>query len=376
MGYTHYWRHKENLDEEQFKNVATDLKILIDVFKKAGFKLANGSGEKGTEPIVTKDIISFNGQRECGHPYEDLGIAWASSKASGVETSYSPVSGHWFAGAELDKRSCGGDCSHESFILERATKREKYDKHELLFDFCKTAFKPYDLLVQCALIIAKHYLKDDIIVTSDGTIEQWQDAIKVCEKAFKYGNFFNQTYHIDNEYEDKPHKSVIEAEEKEESRQSILSSLGTKEIARRIREELKDEFPRLKFSVVMEHHNSIIIALMKSDIKIIQKFEDIPKDAFYSYEIDQRYTEDDIRLSQNKKYHQLNEHTLRDDYNPLKWNNGVFLTETGHKILKRVEEIANRYNYDNSDIMTDYFDVNFYLHIHLGKWNKELIEGD
>lgn len=27
-------------------------------------------------------------------------------------------------------------------------------------------------------------------------------------------------------------------------------------------------------------------------------------------------------------------------------------------------------NHDNSDIMTDYFDVGWYLNIHVGKWNK------
>jgi hypothetical protein len=28
-------------------------------------------------------------------------------------------------------------------------------------------------------------------------------------------------------------------------------------------------------------------------------------------------------------------------------------------------------NYNNSDIMTDYFDVGWYIEINVGKWNKE-----
>ena len=37
-------------------------------------------------------------------------------------------------------------------------------------------------------------------------------------------------------------------------------------------------------------------------------------------------------------------------------------------------QIVNQYNYDNSDSQTDYFDVNFYTHLNLGKWNKPFIE--
>lgn len=34
-----------------------------------------------------------------------------------------------------------------------------------------------------------------------------------------------------------------------------------------------------------------------------------------------------------------------------------------NSFIKKIEQIANAYNYDNSDGMTDYFDRNFYLHI-------------
>lgn len=32
-------------------------------------------------------------------------------------------------------------------------------------------------------------------------------------------------------------------------------------------------------------------------------------------------------------------------------------------VLDKIKEIINHYNYNNSDIMTDYFDVGFYSHI-------------
>ena len=50
------------------------------------------------------------------------------------------------------------------------------------------------------------------------------------------------------------------------------------------------------------------------------------------------------------------------------------MTEEGHNLLKEAVKIAEQYNYDNSDSMTDYYDVNFGFNIWIGKWNKEFKE--
>jgi len=120
----------------------------------------------------------------------------------------SDVSGTWFAGLKLKHRSCGGDCSHETFDLplevEKEDRQKPIDKIShydqcgepvynnpeevgLYFAFCKTAYKPYDLAVIICLIIAKHHLKDEIIVTSDGTIDNLQDGMLICQKILGYG---------------------------------------------------------------------------------------------------------------------------------------------------------------------------------------------
>lgn len=40
-------------------------------------------------------------------------------------------------------------------------------------------------------------------------------------------------------------------------------------------------------------------------------------------------------------------------------------------ILGRLEEIVNAYNWDGSDVQTDYFDVMFYAHVHFeSDWAK------
>lgn len=41
--------------------------------------------------------------------------------------------------------------------------------------------------------------------------------------------------------------------------------------------------------------------------------------------------------------------------------------------LKKIVSIANKGNHDNSDIMTDYFDVGWYVDILIGEWDKPYV---
>jgi hypothetical protein len=40
------------------------------------------------------------------------------------------------------------------------------------------------------------------------------------------------------------------------------------------------------------------------------------------------------------------------------------------KFLSEIVSAMNAGNHDNSDIMTDYFDVGWYVYVNIGKWNK------
>lgn len=40
------------------------------------------------------------------------------------------------------------------------------------------------------------------------------------------------------------------------------------------------------------------------------------------------------------------------------------------KFLSEVIPAMNKGNHDNSDIMTDYFDVGWYIDVNIGRWNK------
>ncbi len=152
-------------------------------------------------------------------------------------------------------------------------------------------------------------------------------------------------------------------------------NLGTVDIAKRIRGQLK-EIKGCKFSVTSEYYSmgsSIHISLMETDSKVIRDFSDIPETGTVNYLDGQ--TIEQLERMQKERYHQLNPYALRENFDQDRWCNSVFLTEQGFQLLKKVVEIADYYNYDNSDAQTDYYDLNFSFGINLGKWDKPFKDG-
>jgi len=129
------------------------------------------------------------------------------------------------------------------------------------------------------------------------------------------------------------------------------------EISKWIRQQLKAEFPECKFSVVTRHGRNIDIALMEAPFEVFEAGED------------GRYR--DTRGNPIVGYAQLNEYALRDEYNKDKrMTNGVTLTRKAWKVMSRVAVIMNEHNFDYSDIQSDYFFVNYYTSVAIGKWDK------
>lgn len=199
MGYTHYWYRKDReIATSVFESIAADFKKLMPAFEKFGIPLAGGHGEG--EPVMDRELICFNGLEKCGHPVShELGIAWPSQNAAGVANPWREdvQGGSWFGGATIDKRACSGDCSHETCRFPQVIPEERhadFDSHPTeengkgwQFNFCKTAYKPYDLAVTAFLIIAKHHLKEKIWIASDGETQHWADGRILCEEFLKYG---------------------------------------------------------------------------------------------------------------------------------------------------------------------------------------------
>ena len=130
MGYTHYW-NSTGLFPGPFQLAVRDIKELI---KLSIIDIAGGDGTG--KPIVNKNEIVFNGRR---------------AKAQGDP-----------------------DESHETFAI---------DPEPCEFSFCKTAVKPYDIVVAGALVILKHHCGDSFNVSSDGEMADFQDAIKLATKV-------------------------------------------------------------------------------------------------------------------------------------------------------------------------------------------------
>lgn len=141
MGYTHYWDRQPVVSQLAFVAFSVDVSSLI---KASGVEIGNGHGEKGSRPETTHDLVSFNGIAEEGH-----------------ETFWFPLADE---------------------------KNPEYRKGKsLVFNFCKTAHKPYDVVVTAALIAAKQHFGAAIKVASDGDDSDWEDGRQLAQRVLGYG---------------------------------------------------------------------------------------------------------------------------------------------------------------------------------------------
>jgi hypothetical protein len=76
-----------------------------------------------------------------------------------------------------------GDDAHEDFTM-----REHFNQNIspfFLYQFCKTARKPYDIVVVACLCILKDRLGDAIEVSSDGDASDWIDGAALARLVLK-----------------------------------------------------------------------------------------------------------------------------------------------------------------------------------------------
>ena len=143
--------------------------------------------------------------------------------------------------------------------------------------------------------------------------------------------------------------------------------LGIKDIAKLVRKELKEKYPKCKFSVRIQRYSggqSMNVALAEADFNpFATPNRRLLKPINFRY-----FTEQECLDAWDKTikegYHDINSFYIDDDYK---------LNEKGKQLAKDMKEAVNQYNFDDSDSMTDYFHVNFYYDIAFGKWDKPLI---
>ncbi len=158
MGYTHYWYRPPELEVKAFDAWRRDVRTLhqhlpahtdtAGGFYRTHRLTVHGPFGQG-EPIFREDLVAFNGRSGGRSALDDLG--------------------------------------HETFCVERSYTPPEYhrpDAEGRYFAFCKTARKPYDLLVAAALIALKEHFPG-VKVLSDGNPDDWQPARELTRRVLR-----------------------------------------------------------------------------------------------------------------------------------------------------------------------------------------------
>lgn len=82
-----------------------------------------------------------------------------------------------------------GDEMHEDFIMREHFKQNFEDHTNPLvrsgWNFCKTARKPYDIVVTACLIVLEYRLPGNFSADSDGYTDDWAEGLELAQRILK-----------------------------------------------------------------------------------------------------------------------------------------------------------------------------------------------
>lgn len=195
MGYTHYWSRPAVIPETIFRAIRIDFESLILPLADDGVQLAGPGGEG--PPEIGEELICFNGLNDCGHPKNDeIAVPYPLEEAEGIGPSSTAVASSDGFVTRLKHRTCNGSCCYETFSFPRSLDQRRQsepDEDGLIGGYVKTGFRPYDVAVTAALMVAKRHLRDRLVVESNGGDPQWRDAKRICQVTLGYGDWFGIT---------------------------------------------------------------------------------------------------------------------------------------------------------------------------------------
>ena len=92
------------------------------------------------------------------------------------------------------------DAEHETFSVYRKHEKPKHAHHDekIQFGFCKTARKPYDVMVVACLILYKYYFRKDVEISSDGDLDDWQKGFLFLAAVLPHGKAIGTEFLTDN----------------------------------------------------------------------------------------------------------------------------------------------------------------------------------
>jgi len=165
MGYTHSLdrNNKKDHDQETWNMFIADCKKLYKNMPEHSLSAGGSFGDmplllngcfKYKNAVFNKDMVYFNG--------------------SG--TTERVRSGDHWVDALCDTPE-HNNLGHETFSIYR----KNYGENAC--SFCKTARKPYDLMVTACLLLYKYYF-NSASITTDGTEDDWSEAYKFIASVF------------------------------------------------------------------------------------------------------------------------------------------------------------------------------------------------
>ena len=196
MGYTNYYS-TNNLSKENWETLVDRVKYLLNnlptgIENSAGGDLFDGHVLTGCHsrknPTVNKSLILFNGGLECtaeGYTVKRE----KDGEGYWISVVYKPDGTRLLDSESVDFKEFDEhnieDLSHETFVLKRTCK-----------EFCKTARKPYDVIVKAVLLLGVSLFPENFKVSSDGDYDDWHGAEKLLQDVFGMGKL---TYSMPNE---------------------------------------------------------------------------------------------------------------------------------------------------------------------------------
>jgi hypothetical protein len=176
-------------------HIRVDFESLILPLADDGVQLA-GAGGAGP-PDISVGLIRFNGLSECGHPKNhEIAVPYPLQDAEGIGPSSTALANSDGLVTYLKHRTCNGSCSYETFSFPRSLDQKRHSgsvEDGLFRGYVKTGFRPYDVAVTAALIVAKRHLRDRLVIESNGGDPHWRDAKRICQGVLGYGDWFRIT---------------------------------------------------------------------------------------------------------------------------------------------------------------------------------------
>ena len=154
MGYTHYWtfikpksiKGKHQEIESQYQLAVRQCQRIVKSYNKT---------VKAIDPKHPDRLAGYSAHVKIN---DYLGLSFNGTAELSHEDFY--LADHW------------SNCFDRKFEPKG-------------FNFCKTAYKPYDVVVIACLITLQHYLGDLIEVGSDGDASEWVDGLELAKKVLK-----------------------------------------------------------------------------------------------------------------------------------------------------------------------------------------------